>query len=33
MKTQPILLDRLPAEKQRTYLKKKELEAEEMSKN
>ena len=32
MKTQPILPDRLRAEKQRTYLKKKELEAEEMSK-
>ena len=32
METQPILPDRLRAEKQRTYLKKKELEAEEMSK-
>ena len=32
MKTQPNLPDRLRAEKQRTYLKKKELEAEEMSK-
>ena len=31
IKTQPILPDRLRAEKQRTYLKKKELEAEEMS--
>ena len=32
MKTQPILPDRLRAEKQRTYLKTKELEAEEMPK-
>ena len=32
MKTQPILPDRLREKKQRTYLKKKELEAEEMSK-
>ena len=32
MKIQPILPDRLRAEKQRTYLRKKELEAEEMSK-
>ena len=30
MKIQPILPDRLRAKKQRTYLKKKELEAEEM---
>ena len=32
MKTQSILPDRFRAEKQRTYLKKKNLEAEEMSK-
>ena len=32
MKTQPVLPDRLRAEKQRTYLKKKELEVEKMSK-